>query len=105
ARVADVELEIVDAGVAHDIPEIDGLIRRAIARGTQNFCREPAMTREQAIKALLLGIDRAECAAADGCTLVGMGEMGIANTTSASALTAVLTGLEPASVTGRGTGA
>jgi nicotinate-nucleotide--dimethylbenzimidazole phosphoribosyltransferase len=105
ARVVDVELEIVDAGVAHDIPEIDGLIRRAIARGTQNFCREPAMTREQAIDALLLGIDRADCATAAGCTLLGMGEMGIANTTSASALTAVLTGLDPASVTGRGTGA
>lgn len=105
ARVADVELEIVDAGVAHDIPEIDGLIRGAIARGTQNFCREPAMTREQAIEALLLGIDRADHAATEGCTLLGTGEMGIANTTSASALTAVLTGLEPASVTGRGTGA
>jgi nicotinate-nucleotide--dimethylbenzimidazole phosphoribosyltransferase len=105
ARVAGFELEIVDAGVAHDIPVTDGLIRRTIARGTQNFCREPAMTREQAVAALLLGVDMADCAAAAGCTLLGMGEMGIANTTSASALTAVLTGLDPASVTGRGTGA
>jgi nicotinate-nucleotide--dimethylbenzimidazole phosphoribosyltransferase len=63
------------------------------------------MTREQAAAALCLGIETAERAAAEACTLVGMGEMGIANTTAASALTAALTGLEPASVIGRGTGA
>lgn len=105
ARVAGAELEIVDAGVAFDIPEIDGLIRRPIARGTKNFCCEPAMSREEAVAALLLGIEIAERAAAEGCTLLGMGEMGIANTTAASALTAALTGLDPSAVTGRGTGA
>jgi nicotinate-nucleotide--dimethylbenzimidazole phosphoribosyltransferase len=105
ARVAGADLEIVDAGVAYEIPEIDGLIRRPIARGTANFCCEPAMTPEQAEAALLLGIEMAERAAAQGCTLLGMGEMGIANTTAASALTAALTGVDPAAVTGRGTGA
>lgn len=105
ARVAGVDLVIVDAGVAHDIPETRGLIRRRIAGGTNNFCREPAMTREQAGAALSLGIEMAERATADGYTLLGIGEMGIANTTAASALTAVLTGREPASVIGRGTGA
>lgn len=105
ARVAGVELEIVDAGVAHEIPETRGLIRRAVARGTRNFCVEPAMTREQAGAALELGIEMAERAVGEGSRLLGMGEMGIANTTAASALTAALTGLEAAAVIGRGTGA
>jgi nicotinate-nucleotide--dimethylbenzimidazole phosphoribosyltransferase len=105
ARVAGVGLEIVDAGVANPIPEIGGLLRRPIGPGTRNFCQEPAMTRDQGAAALSLGIEMAERAIARGCTLIGGGEMGIANTTAASALTAVLTGLEPATVVGRGTGA
>src|SRR5205085_6304381 len=59
ARVAGVELEIVDAGVACELPGTAGLIRRAIARGANNFCREPAMSREQAVAALSLGIEMA----------------------------------------------
>jgi nicotinate-nucleotide--dimethylbenzimidazole phosphoribosyltransferase len=120
ARTAGVELEIVDAGVAHDIPLTEGLIRRPIARGTANFCAGPAMTEEQALSSLELGIDRS--ASFPAChagfpagmprgegqsapNLLGMGEMGIANTTAASAVTAALTGLDPAAVIGRGTGA
>jgi nicotinate-nucleotide--dimethylbenzimidazole phosphoribosyltransferase len=105
AQACGVELEIVDAGVAHEIPEKRGLICRAIAPGTRNFCQEPAMTRDQARAAIVLGIEMAERAVSDGSTLLGIGEMGIANTTAASALTAALTGLDPASVVGRGTGA
>jgi nicotinate-nucleotide--dimethylbenzimidazole phosphoribosyltransferase len=105
ANASGTELEIVDAGVAHAIPEKRGLLCRAIARGTRNFCREPAMTREHAAAAMAIGIEMADRAAADGCTLLGIGEMGIANTTAASALAAALTGLDPASVIGRGTGA
>jgi len=105
ARTAAVELAIVDAGVAYPIGETRGLVCRAIAPGTKNFCVEPAMTHSQAVAALELGIEMAEAAGAEGCTLLGMGEMGIANTTPASALAAVLTGREPASVIGRGTGA
>lgn len=105
ARASGVELEVVDAGVLHEIPETRGLVRRAIAAGTRNFCEEPALTREQAVAALALGVERADQAAADGCTLLGFGEMGIGNTTSAAALTAALTGLEPAGVVGRGAGA
>jgi nicotinate-nucleotide--dimethylbenzimidazole phosphoribosyltransferase len=101
ARLAGVELEIVDAGVAHDIPVTEGLICRPVARGTANFCTGPAMTEEQAIDALLLGIDRS----GGSDDLLGMGEMGIANTTAASAVAAALTGLDPAAVLGRGTGA
>jgi nicotinate-nucleotide--dimethylbenzimidazole phosphoribosyltransferase len=105
AGSAGVELEIVDAGVAYDIPMATGLVRRPIAAGTKNFCVEPAMTREEATAAMALGIEMADRAAADGCTLLGIGEMGIGNTTVASAVTAVLTGMVPARVIGRGTGA
>jgi len=101
ARVAGVELEIVDAGVAHDIPETEGLVRRPIARGTANFCRGPAMTEEQARAALRLGIERSHGPA----LLLGIGEMGIGNTTAASAVAAALTGMGAATVVGRGTGA
>jgi nicotinate-nucleotide--dimethylbenzimidazole phosphoribosyltransferase len=105
ATAAGAELQIVDAGVAHPIVEAPGLIRRAIASGTKNFCEQPAMTREQAQASLSLGIELANQAAADECTLLGIGEMGIGNTTAASALAAAMTGLEPAMVIGRGTGA
>ncbi len=105
ARSGGIELEIVDAGVAYEIPETGGLIQRRIAGGTRNFCQEAAMTAEQAQAALALGIEMAEKATAAGCTLLGAGEMGIGNTTVASALAAVLTRREPGAVIGRGTGA
>jgi nicotinate-nucleotide--dimethylbenzimidazole phosphoribosyltransferase len=105
ARVVGAELEIVDAGVAYDIPAAEGLLRRPIARGTKNFCVEPAMSREQAIAAITMGAEMAERAVTEGCRLLGIGEMGIGNTTAASALTAALTGLPAVSVTGVGTGA
>ena len=105
AGSAGAALEIIDAGVAHDIPVVTGLVRRRIAAGTKNFCVEPAMTREEAMAALELGIEMADRAAGDRCTLAGIGEMGIGNTTVASAVTAVLTGMAPVSLIGRGAGA
>jgi nicotinate-nucleotide--dimethylbenzimidazole phosphoribosyltransferase len=72
--------------------------------GTANFTRGPAMTRATAISAVETGIHLAEELAADGIGLLGVGDMGIGNTTSASAITAVLGGGDPARVTGRGTG-
>jgi nicotinate-nucleotide--dimethylbenzimidazole phosphoribosyltransferase len=105
ARAGGAELRIVDAGVACDIRDSAGLIRRPIARGTKNFCEGPAMSRDQAIDATCVGIEMANGAAADGCQLLGIGEMGIGNTTAAGAMTAMLTGLPAARVVGRGTGA
>jgi len=105
ARVVGAELQIVDVGVANDVPVEGKLIRRPIARGTKNFCVEPAMSRDQAVDAITVGADMTERAVAEGCRLLGIGEMGIGNTTAASALTAALTGLAAASVTGVGTGA
>lgn len=105
AQELGVELAIVDAGVAYEMPVAAGLISRPIARGTRNFCEETAMTQQQASSALALGTEMAERAADSGCTLLGIGEMGIGNTTAASALAAGLTGMEPRAVLGRGTGA
>lgn len=105
ARIAGAELQIVDAGVAFEIPLTERLIQRPVGRGTRNFCDEPAMSPDQAMQALGLGIEMAESAIADGCRLLGIGEMGIGNSTAASALTAAMTGLPVTSVTGLGTGA
>jgi len=104
-HAAGAGLMIVDVGVAHDIPFTNGLIDRKIARGTQNFCRLPAMTSDQASSALSVGMEMVDRAVHEGSNLIGIGEMGIGNTTVASALTAALSGLPPVAVVGRGTGA
>ncbi len=98
------EVVIVDIGVDHDFPEMPGLVSRKIARGTANMLKEPAMTAEQAEAALRTGMDILNEAADRGLQMAAIGEMGIGNTTSASAITAVLCGKDPAEVTGPGTG-
>jgi nicotinate-nucleotide--dimethylbenzimidazole phosphoribosyltransferase len=105
ATACGIDLQVVDVGVAAPLPLLPGLIARRIAPGTRNFCHEPAMTREQAEAALQIGFEMAEQAVAEGSNLLGFGEMGIGNSTSAAALTAVLTGCAPAEAVGRGTGA
>lgn len=104
AAEAGAEVTIVDVGVAHDFGEQPGLIGRKVAPGTDNMVLGPAMTREQAVASILVGTDLAAEAAEAGCRLLAPGEMGIGNTTAASAVTAVLTGRPVAEVTGKGTG-
>lgn len=104
ARHAGAVVRVVDIGVAHDFGPLPGLIDRKIARGTKNFAAEPAMSREEAERALLVGIDLAAQAARDGIGVIGTGDMGIGNTTPSAAITAVLTGSPVSVVTGRGTG-
>jgi nicotinate-nucleotide--dimethylbenzimidazole phosphoribosyltransferase len=94
---------VVDLGTRTAV-EAPGVLDRRIGPGTRNFTIGPAMTREQAVAALEAGINVAAGLANDGIDLVGLGDMGIGNTTSASALTAAFTGLDPQEVTGRGTG-
>jgi len=111
ARTAGAELVIVDAGVKAPIPSIDisgkavRFIQRPVRQGTRNFARGEALTREETLSALSLGYEMAMDASKAGVNLIGAGEMGIGNTTTASAITAALTQLPAASVTGRGTGA
>ncbi len=98
------EVRVVDIGVAHEFGQLPGLTHRKVAHGTRNFLREPAMTREQAIRALEVGVTLAVEAVQEGVGLLGTGDMGIGNTTASTAMTAVLTGEPVAGVTGRGTG-
>jgi nicotinate-nucleotide--dimethylbenzimidazole phosphoribosyltransferase len=105
ARVAGAEVRVVDIGVASDLGHVAGLHARRIAPGTRNMAREPAMTVEQVEAAIGVGLGMGRDAIASGADMIGLGEMGIGNSTAASAVTAALTGLPVASVTGRGTGA
>ena len=93
-------LTVCDVGVNADICE-SAVLNRKIAYGTQNICAGPAMTREQALQAILTGAAVAEDVDADA---VGIGEMGIGNTTTSSAVLAVLLGADVDKVTGRGGG-
>jgi nicotinate-nucleotide--dimethylbenzimidazole phosphoribosyltransferase len=102
-RQVGARLLVVDMGTRAPV-EAPGVLDRRIGPGTRNFTVGPAMTREQAIAALEAGIAIAVGLAEDGVDLIGLGDMGIGNTTAASALTAAFTGLDPQEVTGRGTG-
>lgn len=99
ARLAGAEVVVVDVGVRADLAPHPRLVDRKVARGTRNVRWEPALTRDEALAALEAGI-----ALVGEADLVATGDMGIANTTAASAITAVMTGRAVAEVTGRGTG-
>jgi nicotinate-nucleotide--dimethylbenzimidazole phosphoribosyltransferase len=104
ARRAGARVVVVDAGVVGDLGDIPGIVDRRIGAGTANATRGPAMTQDQAFRALAAGIEFVELWADEGVGLIGLGEMGIANTTSAAAITAALLPVDPAVVCGRGTG-
>lgn len=104
ARHIKAEVWVVDVGVAHDFGQVPGLIDRKIAPGTANLAQGPAMERSQAVEAIRVGYDLAISAARKGFKALATGEMGIGNTTPASALAAVYTSRPVAEVTGRGTG-
>ena len=104
ARHAAASLCVVDVGVAEDLGAHVGLLHHKIAHGTKNFLYEPAMSHEQAITSLHVGMNLAQAACADGKNLLAVGEMGIGNTTASAALASVLTGYDVERVTGRGTG-
>jgi nicotinate-nucleotide--dimethylbenzimidazole phosphoribosyltransferase len=95
---------IADMGVATDLPEHPNLIRKKIGRGTQNMALGPAMSLEEALLAITAGIKILQSESARGLDLVAIGEMGIGNTTAASAIVAAITGRSVADVTGHGTG-
>jgi len=103
-RAGGIEVRVVDAGVDADLSDRAELIHAKVVRGTANFAIGPAMTREAVEACLVKGIELAQAAASDGINLLGIGEMGIGNTTAASAITAVLLKCDPEIVTGRGTG-
>ena len=97
------EVVVADLGIDTD-RKIPGVLDRKIRRSTGNIAKERAMTRQQVLDAIAVGLDLAADAAKDGVNAVGVGEMGIGNTTTSSAVLSALTGATPESVTGRGGG-
>lgn len=100
-----IDLKVIDIGVDYDFNDIKGLITRKVAKGTKNFLKQQAMTEEEALKALKIGIDIFEETYKENkIDIIGVGDMGIGNTTSSSAIISAVTGLPAEETTGRGTG-
>ena len=78
------KLRIVDVGVDYDLSDIPGILNRKIARGTKDFLYEPAMSEEEFNKAIAVGVDLVDACCAEGCRVLSIGEMGIANTSPSS---------------------
>ncbi|WP_114312299.1 nicotinate-nucleotide--dimethylbenzimidazole phosphoribosyltransferase [Thermus caldifontis] len=104
AQAADCQVYVLDVGVKGELPDHPGLLKRKVRPGTGNLSKEPAMTLLEAEKALGAGREAAWWAVDRGATVLAAGDMGIGNTTAASALTAALLGLPPEAVVGPGTG-
>ena len=106
ARRFDFELIVTDVGVATDTSAtpLPGVRYRRVGPGTSNFLNGPAMSLAEVREAIAIGIETVQYAVARGATLLGIGEMGIANSTSAAAILSAVTKIEPALLAGRGTG-
>jgi nicotinate-nucleotide--dimethylbenzimidazole phosphoribosyltransferase len=98
------EVVVVDVGVAAELEPVAGLLSRRVRAGTRDMTQEPAMTRDEVVRALEVGISVARDLVAAGNRCLLTGDMGIANTTASAALIAAFTGASAAAVTGRGTG-
>lgn len=103
-RTFGLPLAVVDCGVAHDFGSRAGLIDAKIAAGTDNYLEAPAMSAEQCARAIEQGAALVAQYAGQGCNVIGLGEMGIGNTASASLITHCLSGQPLADCVGRGTG-
>ncbi len=104
ARHVGADIVVVDTGVDYDFQGAQGLIHRKVMRGTRNFLKEPAMTEQEAVRSIEVGIELGNEYCKRGYRLFGTGDMGIGNTTPSSAITATITGSPVSTVTGRGTG-
>ena len=103
ANFARSDLHVADLGIKAPLPPLPSLIDRKIAHGTKNSAKGAAMTREEALRSLAVGIRLAEDFTAEGCHCFLPGEMGISNTTTSAAIAACLCHLTPEQATGRGT--
>ena len=104
ARQVGARVIVVDMGVATELKPHPQLLSRKIAPGTHNMARGPAMTQEQAIKAIEAGIEIVTDEISKGLDIIGTGDMGIGNTTPSAAICTVMTGKPADEATGRGTG-
>lgn len=103
ADICGASVFVVDIGIARDM-DCKGMIQRKVMYGTNNFLKEPAMSREQAYQAIEVGINMVKDLKEEGFHLIATGEMGIGNTTTSSAITASLLKRSAEEVTGRGAG-
>ncbi|MEU0370981.1 nicotinate-nucleotide--dimethylbenzimidazole phosphoribosyltransferase [Streptomyces sp. NPDC006283] len=104
ANQVGAEVCVIDVGVASDLPATPGLLPRKVRAGTADFTTGPALSREEVLSAIEVGIETARDLVAAGNKALLTGEMGIANTTTSAALISVYTGADPSEITGRGTG-
>ena len=104
ARHYGVEVEVIDVGVDDEFSDLQGLRNCKVRHGTNNFSRGPAMSQSEALQSIENGIRLVEEVAPAKPFLLGAGDMGIGNTSSAAAILCALTGAEPRQIIGRGTG-
>jgi nicotinate-nucleotide--dimethylbenzimidazole phosphoribosyltransferase len=104
ARQVGATVTVVDVGVAAPLPAAEGLVAAKVRRGTRDLAVEPALTRDEALAAVEVGIGVANSLVDGGARVLLTGDMGIGNTTPSAVLVAAFTGLDAAEVTGRGTG-
>jgi len=103
-RQNEIALKVVDAGVDYNFPADLNLVHAKIAHGTRNILKEPAMSREICLQAISKGRELVALEYAGGCNVIGFGEMGIGNTSSAALLMHKYTCIAIEECTGRGTG-
>lgn len=103
AAFANADMVVVDMGIQKDMSDVPGLLNRKIAWGTKDMTEGPAMSREEALRAVEAGIEIAEEQIQKGYRVFLLGEMGISNTTSAACILGAFNGWTAAEVTGRGT--
>ncbi|HHV19825.1 MAG TPA: nicotinate-nucleotide--dimethylbenzimidazole phosphoribosyltransferase, partial [Thermoanaerobacterales bacterium] len=103
-RHVNSKLYVVDVGVASDLPDVPNIIKKKVAYGTKNMAEGPAMTLEQAVQAIEVGIEITEMAIKKGAGIIAIGEMGIGNTSPSTAIIATYSKLPVKDVVGRGTG-
>ena len=104
ARHAHADVFVCDVGTAFDLSDLPKVYQKKVAWGTNDFTQGPAMTREQAEKAIAVGMEMADMCIDQGYNLLYTGEMGIGNTTSTSAIASAFLGLDPQLTVGRGSG-
>ena len=103
-KVTGAKIVAVDVGIKEEVPMDAGIILSKIKKGTDNMAKGPAMSREEAIKSIEVGIEIANEEIQKGVNLLGTGEMGIGNTTPSTAILSVLKNCDPLEITGRGAG-
>ncbi|HLR33200.1 MAG TPA: nicotinate-nucleotide--dimethylbenzimidazole phosphoribosyltransferase [Fodinibius sp.] len=103
-RTHGITAKIIDAGVASELTDDENLIDRKIAAGTKDYTKEPAMTASQCEEAIQAGAELVSTWQQSGTNIIGFGEMGIGNTSSAAIITSLVTGQSIEACTGKGTG-